>query len=215
MLKFPSPLYAVADDTASEQPLAVQVEWLLEAGVRLIQLRCKRLGDDALRPLARAAVAQCRARGAWLIVNDRVEIARDAGAHGVHLGQGDRTPAQARAVLGEDFLIGYSTHDEVEFARGLAGPADYLALGPVFATHTKEVPYADLGVEGVRRFAARKDRPLVAIGGISAGDAAELLAAGADAVAVIGALWRAPDPRAAAAALLRAVGGPTAAARDL
>ncbi len=204
----PSRLYAIADDTACGLPLGEQVGILLAAGVKLLQLRSKKLDDAALLPVAREAAARCAEKGAWLLLNDRVALAREAGARGVHLGQGDMDPAAARALSGPDFVIGYSTHDAAEFARGLESPADYLALGPIFPSGTKMARPEWHGSSGLNRFAAKKDRPLVAIGGISRDSLPVLLAAGADGCAVIGAIWREKDPKAAAAALVRAADGP-------
>ena len=133
-----------------------------------------------------AAVEVARRSGVTLIVNDRVDIALAANAHGVHLGQDDMPPDAARQLLGDEAIIGYSTHDIEQATRALSLPIDYLAIGPIFATSTKTDTSPVLGLDGLR--AVRKAIgavPLVAIGGISAANAREVIEAGADSVALI------------------------------
>jgi thiamine-phosphate pyrophosphorylase len=135
-----------------------------------------------------------RARGALVIINDRADLAYVLGADGVHLGQDDLPPEAARRLLGERATIGYSTHNVEQAARAALMPVDYVAIGPVFATASKENPDPTVGLEGVRR--AREavgPLPLVAIGGIRPADARAVIEAGADAVAVIGALYADSD----------------------
>jgi thiamine-phosphate pyrophosphorylase len=200
--KFPSRLYAIADDSASPLPLGEQVAILLSAGVKVIQVRCKQLADAELLAVLNDAVPRCAAAGALLIVNDRVDICAQSGASGVHLGQSDMPVAEAREKLGPHKLIGYSTHNNEEFIRGLATSADYLALGPIFPTATKKVEHEHHGVTGLYQSLQKCDRPLVAIGGISRDSFPVVLATGAASVAVIGAIWRQKNPTAAARALL-------------
>jgi thiamine-phosphate pyrophosphorylase len=158
----------------------------LEAGVRLCQLRAKRLPSGAFLELADAARARTARAGARLIINDRVDIAMMCGADGVHLGQADLSPAEARRLVGDAMLIGFSTHTLVQLADGLAQPVSYLAIGPVFETTSKAGAVdAAVGVEGVRQAADRAKVPLVAIGGITLDRVPEILAAGAASVAII------------------------------
>ena len=157
------------------------------AGVKLLQYRDKRSGPQGiLRAVEqiREALggAECR-----LILNDRADLAMLAGADGVHLGQTDMNPADARRVVGTGVLIGHSTHNEAQVRAEAEGAADYLAIGPVYATATKENPDPVVGLDGVLAARALTAKPLVAIGGITLERAADVLAAGADAVAVVSA----------------------------
>ena len=128
-----------------------------------------------------------------LIVNDRADVAQLTGAAGVHLGQDDLPAAAARALLGPDKIIGWSTHTLEQVEQGNALPVDYLAFGPVFATTTKADTQPVVGLEGLQAARARTRKPLVAIGGITAENAAQALASGADSVAVIAGWMAAPD----------------------
>jgi thiamine-phosphate pyrophosphorylase len=167
----------------------------LDGGARFLQVRGKRLPGRDLLDAAAAIVRLARPRGALVIVNDRADIAKLAGAAGVHLGQDDLSPAAARSILGPAAIIGRSTHTLAQVERAAREPVDYIAVGPVFATRTKEIPeYEPLGVETVTA-AARAGRPIVAIGGITLDSAGSILAAGAASVAVIGDLL-AGDPAA-------------------
>lgn len=131
--------------------------------------------------------------GARLIINDRVDIALALRADGVHLGQTDLEPEAARRVLGEGFIIGYSTHNLEQAVEAVRLPIDYLAVGPVFATTSKENPDPMVGLEGLSRIRLEiGDFPLVAIGGITRENARSVIEAGADSVAVIGALLSEP-----------------------
>jgi thiamine-phosphate pyrophosphorylase len=206
-------LYAILDVDAVEarglEPLPVLRDWL-DAGVRLIQLRAKHLTFGPLVTLADEMAADCRRAGATFIVNDRVDVAQLSGADGVHVGQGDLSPEQVRAQMPAAPWIGLSTHSDAQLARGLASAATYLAVGPVFATTTKERPDPEIGLDGVRRLsaAARGGRPVVAIGGITLGTAPNVLEAGADSIAVISDLLgpNSGESAARARAFLRAVG---------
>ena len=162
----------------------------------MVQLREKRLPAREFYAEVVEALKVARSFGARLIVNDRVDLALAAGADGVHLGQDDMPPEAARALLGEGRVVGFSTHN-VEQAIGAARlPVDYIAIGPVFETSSKENPDPVVGLEGVRRVrgAVGGGVKLVAVGGITADGAASVLEAGADSVAVIGALVGTKDP---------------------
>lgn len=143
--------------------------------------------------------------GAAVIVNDRADVARLAGADGVHVGQDD-LPAEAVRRVMPAGVLGVSTHTPDQIDEALRGPATYLAVGPIFETGTKETGYESGGLEMVARAAARCDRPLVAIGGITLDRAPEVIAAGASAVAVISDLL-AGDPSARVRSYVAALGG--------
>lgn len=180
------------------------------AGVAMVQVRAKRLGSADLLTLAeRLAPAAARA-GGTLIVNDRVDVARTA-VLGVHLGQTDLPVEEARAILGPEAVIGHSTHTRGELLAALDAPSTYVAYGPVFATRTKANPDPVVGLVGVAEAATlahASGRPLVAIGGITLDTASAVVAAGADAVAVIGDLMHPhEDPAARARRFLRALAG--------
>jgi thiamine-phosphate pyrophosphorylase len=178
----------------------------IAGGVDIVQLRDKRLPDDELTELARAARAVCEPLGALLIVNDRPLVARAAAADGVHVGQDDMPVAQARELVGPDMLIGLSTHAAHEIDAAAAQrpedePAvDYIGVGPLHETPTKPGRPA-VGVELVRHAARSARVPFFAIGGIDAANLDEVLAAGARAVCVLRAICDAPDPQLAARGL--------------
>jgi thiamine-phosphate pyrophosphorylase len=169
------------------QPLDLLSVWL-DAGVRLVQLRAKTGAAGGTLALADAMVRRCRTTGARFIVNDRADLAAMAGADGVHVGQDDLPPRAVRSLVGETAWVGLSTHVDAQVDAGCLEPVTYLAIGPVFATASKDRPGACVALDGVRRAAACAHRagiPLVAIGGITLATAPGVLAAGADAVAVI------------------------------
>jgi thiamine-phosphate pyrophosphorylase len=158
---------------------------LREAGIRFLQYRDKEASDVLL--LERAALLRriFPASDSCLVLNDRVPLVASAGYDGVHVGQEDLSPAEARAVVGADVLIGVSTHGEQQLLRAVDGAADYVAIGPVFATLSKQVPDPVVGMDGVRVARAISGKPVVAIGGIGRSNCAAVIAAGADSVAVI------------------------------
>lgn len=143
--------------------------------------------------------------GGTFIVNDRVDVAKAVGADGVHLGQEDLPLADARTILGPGKLIGISTHNLAQATEAETGGADYIGFGPVFPTATKENPDPVVGVEGLREVRARIRLPIVAIGGITAKNAGDVRAAGADCVAVVSAVLAASDPKVAIAELMKAI----------
>lgn len=188
-------LYAILDVSLcrarSLDPVAVLDSFLL-GGARLIQLRDKSPSSSDRLALADAAVARVHAAGGQLIVNDRVDIAAMSGADGVHIGQADLRVGEARALLGPAAIIGISTHDVAQIEAAARTEATYLAVGPIYATATKDTGYSARGLELVRLAAATR-RPVVAIGGITLERAPEVIAAGAASVAVISDLLR-DDP---------------------
>ncbi len=207
-------LYAIVDaDTCARvgrSPRALAAEWLA-AGVRLLQVRGKGLGGADLLSLVEAIAALARRHDAAVIVNDRVDVAAAAGV-GVHVGQDDLPVTAVRRLLGPGAVVGCSTHTLAQLDAAVATPVSYLAFGPVFPTATKANPDPVVGLDGVRaaaRRAAAAALPLVAIGGITVATAPAVIAAGADAVAVIGDLLTGDEPPGARARrFLVALGAP-------
>jgi thiamine-phosphate pyrophosphorylase len=183
-------LYPITDVRLSGLSHAEQVERLSVGGASFIQLREKHLSPREFYKEAEKALIVARARGVRLLINDRVDIALALGADGVHLGQDDLGPEAARRILGKCAIIGFSTHNIEQASRAARLPVDYIAIGPIFSTSSKENPDPVVGTEGLRRVReACGDVPLVAIGGISLENSPELLAVGADSVATISALF--------------------------
>lgn len=182
-------LYPITDCQLSNCRHEEIVQMMLAGGARLIQLRDKDASARELLDAARTCLPLTQAAGARLIINDRVDVALTSGADGVHLGQEDLSVEEARDILGEDKIIGVSTHSLEQFKAALETSANYIAVGPVFQTKTKENADPVVGLELVRQAKALADRPLVAIGGITVERAAEVIAAGADSIAVISALY--------------------------
>jgi thiamine-phosphate pyrophosphorylase len=216
-------LYLVCDCKPGGRELADVIRAAVAGGVEVIQLREKQLGDEELVAVANAARALCERIGALLIVNDRPLVAREAGADGAHVGQDDMPVAEVRALLGEDMLIGLSTHAEQEIDEAVATDGDgaplvdYIGVGPVHETPTK-LGRAAVGVELVRYAAAHAHVPFFAIGGLDERNVDDVLEAGARRIVVLRAIADADDPEAAARALRmrlekRASGGEFADAR--
>jgi len=166
----------------------------LDGGARLIQLRAKSSDLRAVLALAESLVRLAEPLDARIIVNDRADVARLAAASGVHVGQDDLSPEDARAIVGPEALVGVSTHTPEQIEAVSAAPIDYLAIGPVFDTLTKDTGYSAVGLERVRQAVARSGRPVVAIGGITLETAPDVIAAGASAVAVISDLVATGNP---------------------
>ncbi len=179
---------------AGWQPLDM-VRACLAGGARFLQVRAKHVSGAAFLELARAVVILARESGAIIIVNDRADIAKLAGAHGVHLGQDDLDPLAARAMIGPSAIIGRSTHSATQIDRVTREPVDYVAVGPVFETATKATGYQSVGL-GMVAAAAKGGLPVVGIGGIKLANAASVIAAGAASVAVISDMLATGDPAA-------------------
>jgi len=193
MFVFPSQLYPLTDKQLSGLSHAEQVAQLAAGGARLIQIREKNLTSQDFFNEAEAAIKVARAKNIKVVINDRVDIALALKADGVHLGQDDMPPEAARELLGPDAIIGFSTHSPRQAQLASTRPISYLAIGPVFATNSKANPDPLVGLHGLRMVRdAVGNLPLVAIGGINGENAAEVLAAGADAVAIISALYEKP-----------------------
>ena len=182
-------IYPITDARISQISHAEQVTLLSDAGATFVQLREKNLPVLDFYNDVKAALTVARQRDVTLIINDRADVALAAGAPGVHLGQDDLPPEAARNLLGDDAIVGFSTHNVAQAIAAAEFPVDYIAIGPIFETGTKANPDPVVGLDGLR--AVRKaigELSLVAIGGITIENAASVIEAGADSVAVISAL---------------------------
>ena len=199
--RVPRGLYALTDtDLLPDDRIADAVEQALAGGAAMIQYRDKRADQKLRTQIATDLRERCRHYGRPLIINDDPELAKAVGADGVHLGLEDHNPHEARAMLGEDAIIGVTCHTSLERARALAGkPADYVAFGRFFPSQTKAGPV--LAEPGLLTECHRLGIPCVAIGGITLDNATPLIRAGADLIAVIHGLFSAPDIEARARAL--------------
>ena len=206
---FPSPLYAIADTLGRlELSFFGLAEQICAGGARLLQLRVKDRPTREFLTIAQEVRTICHRYGSLLIINDRADIALAVEADGVHVGQEDLPLAAARKVLGPGKLIGVSTHDPAQALAAGRGGADYLGFGPLFGTSTKATGYSARGLDQLREVRALVSLPIVAIGGITAERAPAVLAAGADAVAMISDLVLATDITAKVRETLETVKGP-------
>ena len=198
----PSPLYAILDaSVAGGRSVVDLLDQVLAGGGRLVQLREKTMPAVELLPVARRLARRCREAGALFIVNDRADIAVAADAGGLHVGQDDMPARDARSLLRPGMVLGVSTHDEAQARAAVADGADYVAVGSIFPT-TSRAGFQLVGRELIRRVRPVVPVPLVAIGGITLDNAAEVMRAGADGVAVISAICGQRDPKSATRALL-------------
>ncbi|HKV14769.1 MAG TPA: thiamine phosphate synthase [Reyranella sp.] len=179
-------------------PVVPDADWvarLVPMGARFIQLRIKDQPDEELRRQVRAAKAVCAAHGADLVVNDYWRIAIDEKCSWVHLGQEDLADADVKAIRHAGLLLGVSTHDHAELEKGLAADPDYVALGPIYPTLLKKMPWTPQGLERIGEWKKLiGNKPLVAIGGLTVERATLCLAAGADSAAVVGDIVNHADP---------------------
>ena len=178
-------------------PIVPDASWvarLARAGVKLIQLRMKDEAQSAIAPAIRQALAASRAHGCEVVVNDYWREAIECGAGFVHLGQGDLETADASAIRRAGLKLGISTHSHEELDRALREDPDYIALGPIYETTLKVMPWAPQGLARIGEWKALAKRPLVAIGGITLERAPAVFAAGADSIAVVSDVVFHPDP---------------------
>jgi len=179
-------IYPITDVRLSKISHVEQVEKLIEGGAKFIQLREKYASAREFYKSAESALKIARKHNVKIIINDRVDIALALKADGVHLGQDDLPPAEARKILGEKAIIGFSTHNVEQAIAAVRMPIDYLAIGPIYTTKTKENPDAIVGLEGLRKVReATGNFPLVAIGGINLENLREVYDAGANSAAII------------------------------
>lgn len=207
----PSPadyrLYFVTDSRLNRgYPVLEQVELALQGGVRIIQIREKELPVREFIALASQALELTRAHGAFLIVNDSPEVAASVGADGVHLGQEDMPPGDARKMLGEDAIVGLSVKTVEQAVRGEEAGVDYLAVSGVFPTTTKEDVGYCAGLKGVALIRESTRLPIVGIGGINLGNCRSVIDAGAHGIAVVTAITMAEDIPSACRCLLEEMG---------
>lgn len=182
-------IYPITDRRLTGLAHAEQVARLCDGGATLIQLREKHLAPRDFYREAESALRVAREHSARLIINDRADIALALGADGVHLGQDDLWPDAARRLLGDEAIVGFSTHNVMQATEAAHLPVSYVAVGPVFKTASKENPDPIVGLDGLRRVRSLTvGLPLVAIGGITPANARAVLDAGADSLAVIGAV---------------------------
>jgi thiamine-phosphate pyrophosphorylase len=197
------PLFGAGSDGGGER-LTQLLRAAAAGGVDVVQLREKELPDEELVSVADAARTLCGQLGMLFIVNDRPGVASEAGADGVHVGQDDIPVADVRDLVGDEMLVGLSTHTPAEIDAADPGLVDYIGVGPVHATPTKPGRPA-VGSELVRYAASHARLPFFAIGGLDAGNLEDVLAAGATRVCVLRAVSDAADPAAAARALREAL----------
>jgi thiamine-phosphate pyrophosphorylase len=176
-------------------------ELACEGGADVIQLRDKQLDDEDFAEVAARLRDICRRHGAQFFVNDRVGVAHDVGADGVHLGRDDLSVQAARAILGAGAIIGTSAGSQNDARAGESAGADYIGFGHIFPTSSKTKANAPVGLEGLAAACSAVKLPIIAIGGIDAGNASRVMDAGAWGIAVIAAVCAAKDPRAATRAL--------------
>lgn len=186
-------------NTAAPRPVIDQVATVLEGGCRWVQLRMKDASDDEIRHVVKEIKPMCDRVGAFLLLNDRVELARELEVSGVHLGKEDMPPAQARGILGAGAVIGVTVNTFEDVLRVATLDIDYLGIGPFRYTETKKNLAPVLGLEGISEICCRmKESDIeiarVAVGGIEVADVPELLKAGVQGVAVSGAIANAGDP---------------------
>ena len=195
----------IGEEFTGGRPLLEVIRAAVEGGVTMVQLREKTATVQRTLELARDARTILEPKSIPLIINDRLDIAIESGAAGVHLGQGDLACSEARRFAKPGFLIGVSVSTVEEATRAAQDGADYLGVSPVFDTATKlDTPVAT-GLEGLQRIRAAVSLPLVAIGGIKESNAADIIRAGADGVAVVSAIGLATDPAHAARKLREAI----------
>lgn len=196
------PLYFVTDGgLTAGRPILSVVEAALRGGARLVQFRDKTLDEKAFEEAARAVLAACRTYGATLIINDRVEVAAHVKADGVHLGQDDMHPVEARRLLGPDAIIGLSTHDEAEVLAANELPVSHINIGPMFATNTKEHLHA-LGPDEVLRLSKLTRHPWTTMGGIKGHHLGDLFSRGVRTVSMVTEISLAEDVEARTRELL-------------
>jgi thiamine-phosphate pyrophosphorylase len=200
-------LYVILDATLLTNSAIDCAQELAGAGVRLMQYRHKFAAAGEMLKVSRELASSLLPQGITFIVNDRPDVAAIASASGVHVGQDDLGVEASRSLVG-DKIVGVSTHNLEQFQAAAASSADYIAVGPIFATSSKENPDPVVGIDFIRRVRGLTDKPIVAIGGIKLENAGEVIAAGADSVAIISDILRAPDRGQRAKQYLDLLGAP-------
>lgn len=199
-------LYFVTDPAMpGARGLPAVVEAALKGGITMLQLRDKEASDEDFLAMARTLAPMARAAVVPFLLNDRPHLVDAAGADGVHIGQEDTAPAEARRIIGPDRLLGLSVETPVLAAAVDPELVDYAGIGPVQATDTKPDHRTPLGLDGLAAAYAACPVPAVAIGGVGSGNAASIMKCGVDGIAVVSAICAAPDPEAAARTILRTI----------
>jgi thiamine-phosphate pyrophosphorylase len=198
-------VYFVADPEQTSGNILDIVDAALAGGVTTLQLRAKRMGGKEMYDLARAMSMRCRETGTLFVVNDRVDVAMAVAADGVHVGVKDLPLAETRRLIGRGMILGYSPLNLEDVLASKQGGADYVGLGPVFGTASKQDAQPELGLFALAEQAAAARLPSVGIGGIGVANAGSVIRAGVDGVAVISAIQNSPDPKQAAQSLALAV----------
>ena len=184
-------IYPITDVSITKLSHLEQVKQLIKGGAKIIQLREKTASSGEFYEAAQEVMLFARERNVKIIINDRVDIALAVGADGVHLGQDDLPPTEARKILGENAIIGFSTHNIEQAVEAVKLPINYLAIGPIFATTTKENADPVVGIKGLSKVReVIGEFPLIAIGGINFENAPIIFANGADSIAVISAILK-------------------------
>ncbi|TQF09660.1 thiamine phosphate synthase [Myxococcus llanfairpwllgwyngyllgogerychwyrndrobwllllantysiliogogogochensis] len=190
----PPGLYLLCDDTVRvDMPLVLKAERMLAGGARVVQLRMKRTPVREALSVAREVVRLCRRAGAVCLLNDRVDLALLADADGVHVGDEDLPAEAARALLGPGRLVGVTVRDAEGARAAREAGADYVGVGPVFGTTTKQVPAPVLGLEGLARVVTDSPLPVVGIGGVGLENVGRVAASGAHGAAVVSDVLLAQD----------------------
>jgi thiamine-phosphate pyrophosphorylase len=199
-------VYLVTDPVlVGERPLLEVVAAAIRGGVRVVQYRHKDASTRVMLTMAAELARLCHQMGACFLVNDRLDVALAVDADGVHVGQDDMPVAMARRLLGQGKLLGVSVHSEADILQAELDGADHVSISPVFATSTKRDHQTPLGLVGVSTLAGCARVPVIAIGGIDAGNAADVIRAGACGICVVSAIIAAPDPELAARKLHQCV----------
>lgn len=192
---FPFGAYLVTDDSLCvHHSIDSIIELSLKAGIKLIQLREKSIGTDEFTKKAKRVLTLIHSYGAYLIINDRVDIAKSIGADGVHLGQSDMPVKEARALLGNKFWIGLSVENDSDLESAIHLPCDSIALSPLFPTQTKVDASSPWGLDGLKRARVQTDKHITVIGGVNSSNTFEIAKLGADSLAVVSAICSAKDP---------------------
>ena len=187
-------IYPITDSHLSGLTHAEQVRQLIAGGAEIVQIREKKASSASFYDSVVLALKASKDKGVHIVVNDRVDIAIAAGADGVHLGQDDLSPELARKLLGSRKIIGYSTHSVEQAQAAIELPVDYIAIGPIFPTSTKENPDQVVGLKGIQEVRkAIGEFPLVAIGGIDMSNVISVFEAGATTAAIVSGLLSDPD----------------------
>jgi thiamine-phosphate pyrophosphorylase len=181
-------LYPILDENRSAD-LKRDAEAVINAGAKILQLRCKRMTNADFLKLVSQLSPVCERNGVLLILNDRVDVCMVSGAHGVHLGQDDFPATEARQLL-PHAILGLSTHNIHQVQEADRLPIDYISIGPIFSTISKENPDPVVGIDLIRKARTLTSKPIVCIGGITENEIPELLRAGADGIAMISEIYR-------------------------